>query len=785
MQERRLVAIMFTDIVGYTSLMGNNESDAFRILNANRQIHKKSINEFHGKLLKEIGDGILSYFENGTEAVQCAIKIQQEASKNNISLRIGIHEGEVVFEDGDVFGDGVNIASRIQDEAAHGGICVSDSVYRIIKNKIDIKTELIGSKHLKNVDETIKLYQVKAEGVNFYHPIKDNLRLKGLRWLIVVAASLLIFSGGWFINETAEDISTVSVERFTITLPSEAPVVCESGSLPVAISPDGSLIVYQSYVDNTMYLYKRYLNQYDAFVIPGTEDGGYPFFSPDGKWIGFMSNRILKKVLLDGGIPEDICEVPASCSFGSTWSSNDMIIFGVNGEGLKSVQASGGPYSTLTSVNQAAGEWVHTDPHGMPDGKSILFTARNSSGHALYIKSIDLRTKEEKVIIKEGRYPIYSSSGHLLFVKDNHLMAAPFNRKKVKTTSSGVVLIENIAYVNPHIGLSNNGTLVYVPEKDFGLRKLIWVDMNGSTQPIVSDVQEYYGPRISPDGNKIAMYIPDQSSEHVYIYDLLRESFDKLTTTAHNYWPVWTPDGKYVAFPSTGRESQNLYWKRVDNSSPAEAMIDDNIALSLIENKMSGNEKSSDYIFQPQMWTSDGRYLLFVLGKNTAVEWDILLMDMENERQIIEFIATEYSERHPRVSPDCQWLAYQSRESGKYEIYVTKFPEKGGKWQVSVDGGIEPIWSQDGKRIYYRHGTNWKEIMAVNIETDPGFHAEKPDSLFAGNYPQVIFGWNYDLHFEGEKFVMVKELEMDSLVNQIYVVCNLPTDIKSKFEAVQ
>jgi adenylate cyclase len=160
MQQRKLAAIMFSDIVGYTSLMGESEKKAFEVINTNREIHNRYTQKHHGKIVKELGDGLLTVFENGTEAVLCAIDIQKEASERKIPLRIGIHEGEVVFDNNDVFGDGVNIASRIQAEAATGGVCITDTVQRIIKNKEDLKTGSLGRKSLKNVKDKIHLFQL-------------------------------------------------------------------------------------------------------------------------------------------------------------------------------------------------------------------------------------------------------------------------------------------------------------------------------------------------------------------------------------------------------------------------------------------------------------------------------------------------------------------------------------------------------------------------------------------------------------------------------------------------
>jgi len=772
---RKLAAIMFTDIVGYTALMGSDESEAFGVLETNRQIHKKYIEKYHGRLLKELGDGVLSCFETGTEAVLCAIEIQKEANRDKIPLRIGIHEGEVIFENNDVFGDGVNIASRIQDEATKGGICISDSVYRIIKNKTDINAVSIGTRHLKNVSEDIKLYQIKAEGIKNYRTTTGLKKSKVVIWSSLIFIFLLSGLAGWFINEKTGNDTYGTAEKYNVFLPQDAPLICPFGG-SLAISPDGTLIVYQAYVNEKMYLYKKFSNEYNATLITESEGGQHPFFSPDGQWIGFNARGKMKKVHLTGGRPEDLCNV-LSCSAAS-WSKNDIIVFGIIGEGLKEISTSGGQYTSLTSLDLGASEWIHTNPHILPDGSTVLYSVLDASDNPLFIKSINLKTKEERIIIENAMHPLYIPSGYLIYIKDNHLMASSFDVKRLRIKEPAVVLIENVAFRYPSISLSNNGFLVYIPEKPNGNYELLWLDMRGNKQTITTSDQKIWGPRISPDGNKIAMWISDQSGGQVYIYNLFRESMDRLTNKAQNYWPVWSSEGKYIAFPSIARGSPNLYWKPIDKSNATEPMIEEKRATDLIRELLRDGEKVDDYVFQPQMWTANGKYLLFVLGKNTGVNWDIMAMDMTNQHQILPFISTEYSERCPRLSPDDQWLAFQTDESGKYEIYATRFPDNGAKWKISVDGGIEPIWAPNGKRIYYRHEN---QIMAVEVETKPQFNVGRPEVLFSGNYLYSMYGWYYDIHPDDDRFVMVQEEETDPLIDQIYVIRNISADIKSKF----
>ncbi len=766
---RKLAAIMFTDIVGYTSLMGGDEHNAFNILTTNLEIHNRLIKKYNGKIVKELGDGLLSIFENGTEAVQCAIGIQQEGSRNGIPLRIGIHEGEVVFKNNDVFGDGVNIASRIQDEAAKGGICISDSVYRIIKNKTDIDAESIGIKHLKNVDEDIKLYQIKAEGVTHLMAYSNLKKSKILLWPVVIIIAILLFIGGWFLNKNYNEGSSFNIEKLGIVLPTKAPIVCQEGVLPLVISPDGTLIVYQAFADDKMLLYKRYMDQYEAIPISGTEGAQFPFISPDGEWIGFYSMGILKKVLVSGGTPEAIANVPG-CSNG-TWLPDNTIIFGMAGKGLFRIPARGGTYTPVTKIDISKGEWIHDHPIYLPDDETLLYSVIDGASNFLYIKSHHLNNGNEKVIVQGAMYPMYISSDYLLYVKNGHLMASSFNSSRLEISDPALVLIEDIAFQNPSMALSENGTLAYVSEQ--GIQdELIWVNMEGKTQSILRKNTLIRGPRISPDGKKIAMWFSDDSGGHVFIYDLDRDLFDKLTLIGDNFWPVWTPDGNKIAFPSIrGGTLVDIVWKTTDKSAPAESLLKENI-----------DEGMKSYTHQPQDWSHDSRYLLFATSPGLDIGWDIMIMDMENNKKISKFIATEHSERHPRISPDDNWLAYEANETGRKEIYITKFPDKGAKWLISTDGGEEPIWSPDGRKLYYRYREN---VFVVEISIDPYFRASKPKILFSGKYRHSIFGWNYDIHPDGDKFVMVKGAEIDISRNQVNIIKNFDQELENKFAAIR
>jgi Tol biopolymer transport system component len=349
-------------------------------------------------------------------------------------------------------------------------------------------------------------------------------------------------------------------------------------------------------------------------------------------------------------------------------------------------------------------------------------------------------------------------------VQRGNLMAVPFDSQRLAVTGAAVPMVEGVLQFRSsgaaQYSLSSTGSLVYVPGGiQADQRRMVWVTRTGAEQPSNAPAHAYRGPRISPDGQRIAVAIEEQEA-HVWLYDLSRETLTRLTFEGNsNLNPVWTPDGKRIAFTSNKEGPQNLFWQRADGTGGLERLT------------------TSEYVNTPSSWSPDGQLLAF-WEVNATTGWDIWMLRI-SDRKAQPFLQTPFNESVPRFSPDGRWLAYISNESGRYEIYMQPYPGPGGKWQISTEGGTEPVWNRNGRELFYRSGD---KMMAVDIATQPGFAAGKPRVLFEGRYePTPATFPNYDVSPDGQRFLMLKPSEQAAAApTQINVVLNWFEELKRR-----
>ena len=526
----------------------------------------------------------------------------------------------------------------------------------------------------------------------------------------------------------------------------------------IAISPDGRRLVYsagQSYV--TPQLYVRAMDGLEARPIPGTEGGTTPFFSPDGQWVGFSSGGKLKKILLSGGAPISLAgDVAPAGVLSASWSSRGMIAFAPVLTGpILQVSDSGGEPQPLTHLEK--GEGGHIGPHLLPGSQGLLFlhstTAFTPTASNSTVAAQSLKTGERRDLLQIPGVTLlsYAPTGHLVYVQGRNLMAAPFDPQRLALTGAAVPVIEGV--VPFQFSFSSTGSLVYVPGSGAGRQlKLVWVDRKGTEQTVPAPLHNYVLPRVSPDGKRVAAGIEEAESQ-IWLYDLSRDTLTRLTFEGGvNVDPLWTPDGRKIVFK--GNQSR-LFWQAADGSGPAE--------------EVTKSELTSNNV--PGSFSPDGQVLAF-MGN-----FDLYTLPLKDGKPQ-PFLRTPSNESAPRFSPDGRFIAYVSDESGRFEVYVRPYPGPGGKWQISTEGGTEPVWNPKGRELFYRNGN---KMMAVDVSTQGTFSAGKPKILFEGLYVLTPRSFpDYDVSPDGQRFLMLKANEQVQGAAQINVVLNWFEELKQK-----
>ena len=498
-----------------------------------------------------------------------------------------------------------------------------------------------------------------------------------------------------------------TVRRFTIEMPPEGPVLTTSGVRVVAISPDGSQIAYESAAGG---IYVRPVDELEATVLRGAEDGGSLFFSPDGQSIGFLGEsnyQTLKRVSALGGPPVTIASFDAP-PYGMEWASDDTILFGLGGStGLLRIPAVGGEVEELTTADEEAGEVSHDFPTLLPDGETILFTILyETEARRLAILSLVSRVVTPLPIT--GSDSLYSPTGHIVYVMpDGTARAVGFDLDRLELTSTNPVPV--LEQVNAgafgtarNFDLAADGTLVYLSgaTPNTADRSLVWVDPQGGKERLSIPSAAYEWTRLSPDGARAALVINDGENTDLWVSEVDRGTRTRLTThTAVDAYPLWTQDGARVVFWSNRDEAPGLYSRAADASGTDEL-------LAGFEGRVI-----------PFDWSPDGSMLVFGQRPEFFGSGDIGLLTMEGEAATRLLLDTAANEQSPSISPDGAWLAYVSDETGVPEVYVQRFPELGDRRQVSTGGGRDPTWVLF---TLARSGASWDQAHIVVQSLESG-----------------------------------------------------------------
>jgi len=391
----------------------------------------------------------------------------------------------------------------------------------------------------------------------------------------------------------------------------------------------------------------------------------------------------------------------------------------------------------------------------------VLFSVLTQSNHwsDQRVVAQSLKTGERRLLVRGASNARYLPTGHIVYARGQTLMAAPFNPERLELTGAAVPIVDGVMRANlqgpsSQWGFSGSGSLVYVPGGVGNDSELVWVDRTGLSRALKLPAEDFESPRLSPDGNRVAVTAIGDKPD-IWVYDTPRETFTRLTFEGYNSHAVWTPDGTRITFFSYRDGSSHLLLKAADGSGAEEQIGSAEIATLF-----------------PQSWSPDGRMLTLSGLQASTRSWDIWVLPREGKASPL--LQTRFTEGSGTLSPDGRWLAYVSNESGIYQVYVQAFPGPGGKWQVSTDGGTEPVWARNGRELFYRSG---RKLMSVEITTNPAFVARNPKTLFESDYQPnvVVFGrQNYDVTPDGQRFIMIRSKESAAAANNPFMSKNAP-----------
>ena len=622
----------------------------------------------------------------------------------------------------------------------------------------------------------------EAKSITDDAPFEGPTRIRGWQKAALAAALLGVAGAAVYAGWLLEPKPSAPVTRSVITL-GQGDVFTRGPATVLALSPDGTHLVY---IANDR-LYVRALDRLEAEPIPGIERPGLasarvPFFSPDGRWIGFWEQRLLKKVSISGGAPVALCDL-ASPPYGATWAGDGTILIGYGSRGVLRVSADGGRCEPIISVSD--GQRVH-GPQLLPDGKTVLFTLAESANWddgQVVVQSLATGARRGIVSGTDGRY---LPTGHLVYTLRDTVFGVQFDPVTLRMTGVPVPLVEGVRRPGnafgaaAQFGVSSTGVLAYVEAEKTrpAARTLVWVDRQGREETISTDRRAYIYPRISPDGRRLALDIHDENRD-IWVWDFSRQLLTPVTTDpGRDVEPVWTHDGQRLVFLSQRTGIEYLFWQPADGSGTAERLSD---GL-----KVRGADTA----------TPDGRWLVVREGDGRGTV-DLALLELANHRgakppssETKPLVPSPFLESNAEISRDGRWLAYQSNISGSLEIYLQPFPDSDiRRWQISRGGGTEPLWSRDGKELFYRGPSG--AVMRISIDAQSPTPPGTPIKLFEASSHALggrgefaeLRRRTYDVSLDGRRFLMIKSDNVQAASpppERIVLVQNWFEELKAK-----
>jgi serine/threonine-protein kinase len=649
--------------------------------------------------------------------------------------------GRPVFETGETVSDAVAaILTRDPDwNALPAGLpspirrllrrCLEKDPDRRLHHIADARLEIADARDASSEDDTVST------------PVVRPLWTRILPWAVAAVAGVAAFA--LWASSGSRSSTPPSVRRLELTLPPGVEMFTSSQT--VAVSPDGTRIAFVGVRAGTRQVYLRSLDQFEATPLQGSESASGCFFSADGQSIGVLNNQgLMRTISLSDRLVTTVTD-DVNFLYGATWGNDDRIVFVRNGS-LWQISRSGGTATQLTQLGGEKGDTLHWQPRFMPGGKVLLFAA--SSGERRRIDALVLETGVRRTVLEGGAMPMYATSGHLVFVRNGELLAATFDADRLTVTGPTAQAIDKVpAQLQglPSIDISASGTVVYAPTT--AVSRLVSVTRQGAEQSLNDVARNYANPRLSPDGKRLLVQAGD-----LWVQDLARSNFSRLTSgdAVINAFPTWLPDGRRVIY----RSLSGLRIQDAEGSGQGQVL-----------------KGTGDYDYA-QGFAHDGDTLVFLRSTQDTL-FDIFALSLRDPAIVKPLLKTPSYEGGARVSPDGRWLAYVSNDSAQNDVYLRPYPALDRRWTVSTQGGTQPVWSPDGKEIFYR---NADKMMVVDLTTTPDVKLSTPRVLFEQRYAYGagITIPNYDVTPDGQSFVMVKD---EVAGGRLHVVLNWFTDL--------
>jgi len=538
------------------------------------------------------------------------------------------------------------------------------------------------------------------------------------------------------------------VERFTIAQGETTQLTVNASDRNLALTPDGSRVIYVG--NSGRQLFVRSLDQLEPRAIATGNGLRGVFVSPDGQWVGFVeSDSTLKKVAITGGPTVRVAQMDGGAR-GAAWAPDDTIVFATASlaTGLQRVSATGGEPVVLTKPARDRGEGDHEWPDFLPGGKAVLFTiSAAASGNIdnAQIAVMDLQTGTSKVLIRGGSQAHYVPTGHLVYAGAGTLRAVAFDLGRLEVTGTSAPVVEGVLttqFGTAYVAVAANGSLVYAPGVDDGAgkRTVVSVDRQGRATALPNvPADTYRDVQVSPEGGRLVL----ATDADVFTYDVKHEAFTRLTTdAAADHSPLWTPDGQRIVFTSRRAGYPELFQRPADGTGSDQRLL--TRAKDLVDLYGSG-------------WSADGTQLLFSEVSRTSA---IGLMAVEPPSHASLLLKSDFANGAGMVSPDGNWMAYNSNLSGRYEIYVERYPQLGNRQTISTGGGRLPLWSRDGRELFFG-SLDGRQMFAVSVQAGTTLDPGRPQVLFeVAMLPVQRAARPYDIGPDG-RFVVIRSGQAD------------------------